>query len=344
MSLSVRPSCRWPVASKADKDSACRLKIESLGLDPRAPHAREDASLPMSDRDALVFDHDVATKLVVALYQALLAREADPSGLMDKADRLCRGVATPGELADEIVRSAEFATRLPSLAAMAAIHGHGRLTNDHSQYGEFGLLMRLWVNQNAKCGIVVDAGARGRDRSNSFDLMRHFGWRGLLIEANLALLPAIERDFAGLDLTLVSCAVSDYTGRATFTIGVNDDVSSLNSELAANWGELKGDAEVDVRRLGEILIEHAIPHEFDVLSLDIEGEDVRVLNDLIDNTSYRPSWIVIEASNDFQVRTLEDGAFSPAVRQTYEVVAATPANLILGRRHTQLADWHVRRL
>ncbi len=297
----------------------------------------------MIGRDASFFDEEVASKLVAALYQGLLGREADAAGLSHKVARLRSGAATPGDVADEIIRSAEFGARLPSLAATAVDDGHGRFTNDQSQYGELGLLLRLWVNAQAKCGIVVDAGARGRERSNSFDLMRHFGWRGILIEANPSLLAKIEQEFAGLDLILVSCAVSDHEGRATFTIGVNDDVSSLTATLAANWGKLNGEIEVDVRRLGDILSANAVPHEFDLLSLDIEGEDVKVINDLVDHTPYRPSWVIIEASDDFRVRTLDDGPFSPAVRLTYEVVAATPANLILGRRHAELANWHARR-
>ena len=298
----------------------------------------------MTDMDALVSDEDIPSLVVAALYQALLGREPDPTGQTDKVARLREGVSSPREIADEMVQSAEFGNRLADIAARAASTGRLRFTNDQSQYGEVGLLLRLWVNGQAKSGIVVDAGARGRERSNSFDFMRHFKWRGLLIEANPALLRTIENEFDGLDFTLVSCAVSDFTGRATLTIGVNDDVSSLSAELAQNWGQRAGEIEVDVRRLSDILVEHAIPHDFDLLSLDIEGEDIKVLNDLIGNTPFRPSWIIIEASDEFRVRTLDDAPFSSDVRRTYEVVAATRANLILGRRHVQLADWHSRRM
>ena len=51
----------------------------------------------------------------------------------------------------------------------------------------------------------------------------------------------------------------------------------------------RGTVEVEVRRLHDILDEHDIPLVFDLLSLDIEGEDFKVLNDLIANSPIGPS-------------------------------------------------------
>ncbi len=278
--------------------------------------------------------------IVEAFYQALLGRPADPAGLKQKAERFDRGEASIRDLANEFVQSEEFAARIPKLLASRPIDDAAmRLTSDVSQYGELWLLLRRWVNAQAHCGLVVDVGARGRERSNSYDLMRHFGWSGLLVEANPALLASIRSDFAGCAFELVSCAVSDYSGSATFTIGSNDDVSSLDPSLAENWGTTRGVVEVEVRRLAEVLSEHAIPERFDLLSLDIEGEDIKVLNDLVEHSAFRPDWIIIEASHDFQVRTLTDAPFAPAVRDAYAVVDTTRANLILGRRHPEWDAW-----
>ncbi len=285
---------------------------------------------------------EFAFSLVEECYAALLQREPDEGGLIEKASRLESGTVALREIIGEIVMSEEFMTRLPDLLAQQPLGAGCRLTNDVSQYGEVWMLVRHWVNAQAACGIVVDVGARGRERSNSYDLMRHFGWQGLLVEANPALLPAIERDFVGCDMRLVSCAVSDYTGEATFTLGSNDDVSSLDAGLAQGWGETRGEVEVKVRRLVDVLNEHAIPHAFDLLSLDIEGEDIKVLNDLVDHSGYRPTWIIIEASHDFKVRTLDDAPFSPAVRAEYKVCMATSANLILRRGYPERERWRLR--
>jgi hypothetical protein len=86
-----------------------------------------------------------------------------------------------------------------------------------------------------------------------------------------------------------------------------------------------------VRRLGDILVEHAVPSDFDVLSLDIEGEDIKAMNDLILNSPFRPRWVIIEASYDFKTKSLADLPFAPAVIDKYEIFGQTKANLMLRR-------------
>jgi FkbM family methyltransferase len=270
--------------------------------------------------------------LVAALYRQLLMRPADPLGLAGKIAAVEAGDVSVDDLIRQFTGSPEFVNALPNLLAEAGTNDLRRFTNDVSQFGEVWELIRLWTGEANPGGLIVDVGARGRDRSNSYDLLRHFGWRGVLVEANPALLPELQRDFAGLNFVLVSCAVSDFTGRSSLTLGVNADVSSLNSEIATQWGVSPGAVEVDVRRLGDILTEQGVADDFDVLSLDIEGEDIKALNDLIGTTSYRPRWVVIEASNDFQTRSLGDGPFSRAVKEAYELRGQTRANLILRRR------------
>lgn len=267
-----------------------------------------------------------------ALYEAILGREADSQGLQEKLEALEAGSISLAEVVRAFLRSDEFES-LNQVADTSA-----RLTNDQTQFGEFEILLKLWVNQSAKHRIVVDVGARGKARSNSYDLMKSFGWRGYLFEANPALLDSIRDDFRGLDVELIPCAVSDYTGEATFHLGVNPDVSSLNADAASSWGEIKGEITVPVERLGNVLRDHRVPQDFDVLSIDIEGEDVKVLNDVIAGFGFRPRWIIIEASYDFATKSLEDLATDKVVRETYRIVGQTSANLILGLIEENPAD------
>ena len=271
-------------------------------------------------------------RLVEVLYETLLLRPADIDGAAAKVTLLEAGRIDAKALIEQILLSDEFRSKVPNFLHHYRADEQAGFTNDVSQYGEIWLLLREMVNTAATNHFVVDVGARGRDRSNSYDLLRYFNWRGLLIEANPGLLDVIRREFAGLDFALVGCAVSDYTGTARFTLGVNDDVSSLNEQATAAWGEVQGSLEVEVRRLSDVLDENNVPAELDLLSIDIEGEDLKVLNDLIDNSAYRPRWVVIEASNDFATRSLQDIPLSPAVRRKYEIFAQTSANLLLRRR------------
>jgi FkbM family methyltransferase len=266
-------------------------------------------------------------EVVQDLYRVVLRREADPMGLAEKTAALDKGERTIAALVGELIGSEEYVYRLGQVAGEIVVDG--KFLNSVAQYDEIFHLLRAVLQAHFKAAYIVDCGARGRDRSNSYDLMKFFGWKGLLIEANPRLIPGIEREFAGLDYSIVECAVSDRTGNATLTLGINDDVSSIVPGQAAAWGETQGEVVVPMRRLPDILEEHHVPKIFGLLSLDIEGKDVAVLNDLIDNSDFRPQYIIIEASNNFTTKTLDDLPFSDRVKQAYIIVGQTLPNLIL---------------
>jgi FkbM family methyltransferase len=208
----------------------------------------------------------------------------------------------------------------------------GSTIADHSQNGEFLELLKLIVARGAPGKDIVDVGANGRERSNSYDLMLLFGWRGLLIEANPALADQIRADFSGVNYSLVICAVSNFEGAASLSLGINSDISSLTPQLTEAWGPISGAIEVPVRRLHDILDEQAIPEEFEILSLDIEGHDARVLNDLHKNSLYRPRWVILEGSFNFAVKDPAKIGVEQSVLEDYELAGQTAANLILRHR------------
>lgn len=201
---------------------------------------------------------------------------------------------------------------------------------DHSQFGEFPAFLK--IARPKRGGFIVDVGALGKEGSNSFDLLSQLGWRGVLIEANPSLWDGIERDFTGLDATLVRCAVSDVEGPVVLHLGVVDDVSSVIRGAAEAWGPLRGNVEVEARRLASILDEQHVAKNFELLSLDIEGMDMPVLNDLIANTDYRPRWIFLEASFDFRTKSLRELPLLPSIQDEYEIVGQTVPNLLLVHR------------
>jgi FkbM family methyltransferase len=266
---------------------------------------------------------------VDALYTVLLGRPADPQGLDEKVSRLDAKLTSPPGLISEIIASPEFRANLPAFLARSA---HDMpFVNSVSQYGEINLLVAHLLDEAVAEKFVIDVGARGRERSNSWDLMRHLGWAGLLIEANPRLVPQIRQEFDGLNCTIVNCAISDFSGEAQLTIGANDDVSSLNPEAAEAWGATRGAVRVEVRRLPDVLQEHGVPWNAGLLSLDIEGEDLKVLADLVRNSDYRPKYVIVEASYDFATRSLEDLPVPDRVREDYMMIGQTRANLILKR-------------
>lgn len=277
-------------------------------------------------------DHSVQSKseLLEACYRVLLGREPD---------NLAKSHWISGQeefinlhqLLTSISGSSEFSEKWKETLFQPTNIGTFGFFNEQSQYGEIGRLILHLVNTTASHRIVVDVGANGRERSNSYDLLRFFGWHGLLIEANINRVKIIEEDFKGLDYHLINCAISDYTGTATFHLGVNDDVSSLQIEAAEGWGPVQGEVTVTVRPLHNILDEHNIPHDFDLLSIDAEGEDIRILNDTI-SRGYRPRWIIIEAIHDQVAPSLEPLGLTDLVRSCYHIVDSTVSNLILNHK------------
>jgi FkbM family methyltransferase len=266
-----------------------------------------------------------AETFVAELYRGLLGRQPDPES-QKKVERLILGQASAEDIVGEFLRSAEYCESQQRRAVTPS-----RLTNDQTQFGEFELLLKRWLPRAVEHPIVVDIGARGRERSNSYDLLRTFGWRGLLVEANPNLIPTIRSEFDGLNVEVVHCAISNYDGEGKLYLGTNEDVSSLIASASAGWGPIVGEVAVPVRRLGALLEERKIPRSFGLLSIDIEGEDVKVLNDVI-QSGYRPQWIIIEASFNFSVKQLRDLPIIDAVDADYEIVGQTAANLVLERR------------
>ena len=271
-----------------------------------------------------------------ALYRTLLLREPSATELAIWSNAVNERGLTAEDTIKSFLQSSEFQQRAEQFVtanAPAALYRRGAQTalSDHSQFGEVVILLKLMVNGAATNRIVVDVGANGRERSNSYDLMTDFGWSGLLIEANPALAACIAQEFTGLPYRLADVAISDFTGATKMFLGVNSDISSLNQSATASWGSVSGSVEVRVERLHDVLAKYDIPHDFDLLSLDIEGEDVKTLNDLVANSAYRPRWIIIEASYNFATRTLAQVGLSQVVADAYRIVGQTPANLILCR-------------
>jgi FkbM family methyltransferase len=284
--------------------------------------------------DRGVGDPRGTSELIRQTYRSLLARDPEPSAVETWTVLLNSRQKEFSQFLTTLLESPEFATRASDLLAKRSPAQEMALVHDHSQYGEVRLLMREMINAAAKYRILVDVGANSVVGSNSFDLLKYFGWRGLLIEPNVHLTDEINAAFAGLDSALVNVAVSDYEGTATLHLGVTSAVSSLNRGSVEQWGETRGEMRVPVHRLPPILESHDIPRDFDLLSLDSEGEDAKILNDVY-GSGYRPRWVIIEAFEASKVKSLAELPLQQEVVDSYSIVAQTYANLVLKSNQAQ---------
>jgi len=278
------------------------------------------------DKSGQVVPYESRRDFVVDLYEGLLQRTPENH----EVEYWVNVAAEKGtrHVLEQFVSSQELVERIKQTRDFAQ-------NWSLSQYGEVELLLKLISKEVFASPTIVDVGAAGVDISNSIDLIATMGWRGLLIEANPHHAELLATEIAELNADVVCCAVAATEGEATFYLGRNHHLSSLNQEIAESWGDTQGEITVTKRRLHKILDEHNIPQNFAVLSLDIEGVDFEVLNDLINSSLYRPDWIIIEWGHTIFEATMDDHRLTDAVRTEYEIVGTTFSNILLKRIKNQ---------
>lgn len=122
-------------------------------------------------------------------------------------------------------------------------------------------------------GFLVEIGAAdGIDNSNSYDLIKHHGWSGLLVEPH----PGYYMDLLHLyaqnpNVTLSHYAITKALGRKQ--LGIDGQCSSLIYPKSVS-------VEVQCVTLTTLFELYRVPEQFNFLSIDCEGEDMNVLRSL----------------------------------------------------------------
>jgi hypothetical protein len=184
--------------------------------------------------------------------------------------------------------------------------------NVYSQLGEDGIIEEIL---NRISGAIpssnwcVEFGAwDGMHLSNTYNLIKNKGFKGVLIEGDPSKHELLCRNIPSPDVVKV-CAFVSFAGEST---------------------------------LERILERTPIPHDFDVLSIDIDGCDYFILESLdrfkarvvcIEYNSTIPNEVEFVQPKDFSIK---QGASARSVVQLaeskgYALVAATPCNLIFVR-------------
>lgn len=145
-----------------------------------------------------------------------------------------------------------------------------------------------------KSGYYVDVGCNHPIKySNTFSFYL-MGWRGLTIDANANLI-AHHKKVRPIDLSLCS-AVSDSEKLIVFTRFSDNTFSSISSEFVKEFQnvlQIVSEEKLKTRTLNSIFIEYNVPKEFELLSIDVEGQDFEVING-INLLEYKPRLITIE--------------------------------------------------
>lgn len=200
-----------------------------------------------------------------------------------------------------------------------------------SQEGEDLFLVRL-LGETPR-GFYVDVGAHHPVRFSNTHMLHLLGRRGINIDAARGSMTPFAQ-FRPQDVNL-EIAVSDKPGPLTLHTFAEGALNTGDPALAQTYRDqgwtYLGPVETPVRRLDDILAEHAPPGlPFELLSIDVEGEELGVLASN-DWGKYSPEWIVIEAL-DVPLRELKRApAVAYAVAKGYEPLAKFVNTVILRR-------------
>lgn len=158
----------------------------------------------------------------------------------------------------------------------------------------------------------VEVGAfDGFHWSNTYPLI-NLGWSGLMFEPAAEFYRMCrERYASNPQIEIAQCAIADYCGEAKLFAGgsmttiAEDLIEVWNNDPAIRTQGLSVDnfTMCAVHTLDCRLTEHAFPREFDLLSIDAEGVDDKVLRGL-DLNVWHPSMIIVEmdvTSNDVNI-------------------------------------------
>lgn len=164
-------------------------------------------------------------------------------------------------------------------------------------------------------GIFVEAGAvDGFFESNTYELERFHGWRGLLVEP----VPAMFARIASTrpKAIAVNCALVADEAATPF---VAIQPAHAMSQVAATAGS--GTVRVPGRTLSSLLNEHALG-PVDVLSLDIEGYEIEALKGL-ELARHAPRFLLVECLTPdarAQMDAFLEGRYAAVEQLTYRDV------------------------
>lgn len=178
---------------------------------------------------------------------------------------------------------------------------YGRITHSYSQAREDVYVDRLLRKDK---GFYVDIGANDPVKLNNTYRFYRKGWRGINVEPDVShynRLTAVREN----DINL-NCGLSEIDESIPFYVFDRDVLSTFSEEraehLMALGYVLVETREVECHPLRHILNAHAGDEDIDILSIDTEGFDYRILR-TNDWERYKPTVIITE-SNDEEVNTL----------------------------------------
>lgn len=183
---------------------------------------------------------------------------------------------------------------------------NGRLS--YAQEGEDLLLTRI-IGDIGKGGFFIDIGAHHPQLFSNTYRLYQAGWRGINIDAMPGSMKAFREIRRG-DINL-EVPISDISEELEFHIFNYPELNTFSKEQADYWSrkesiEIVETVKLTTKTLTSILEEYVSDRKhFDLLSIDVEGLDFRIVRS-IDFESYKFSYIIVE-DNPLDVQAVIEG-------------------------------------
>jgi FkbM family methyltransferase len=219
------------------------------------------------------------------------------------------------------------------------VAGNDLPTMLQEQYGQLGedlILEGVLKSHFARLGLPLNAvryaevGANHPiQTSNTYLFARKWGGRGVLVEANPALLPALRSVRTSDQILHFAVVPPGFPDQVVINIATHHELSSVDVNHVKSFGAigtLSDAVEVPTVTLDELL-ETCFPQGVHLLSVDIEGLDLQVLEQ--SRLPVRPTFVVTEPSRHYHAQA--EAEFGRVMREKrYVEVARTDYNLIYG--------------
>lgn len=153
-------------------------------------------------------------------------------------------------------------------------------------------------------GQLVDIGASGFENATAFMVQKGYG--GILIEANPYEAKKLREYYINReDIIVINKAVSNIEGKLDFLCHENPGWSSLEKNAFFKEGDKVEIVKIDVVKLHTLLESLNVPKDFDLLKVDSEGFDYRILECMFKESEYRPQIIMHEIQHPGSQRFID---------------------------------------
>lgn len=170
--------------------------------------------------------------------------------------------------------------------------GRASRIDTYATHGEDGILEEIFLNRlNIQKGIACEFGAwDGIKYSNTFNLVKNYGWKCHMIEADSQKAKELRKTASrpGLDIIPYEYII-DYKSRF-----IVDDKTNPFEPVAKQTITLES-----------FLDEINMPRDFDLLSIDVDGPDYQIWQSL---ENYHPKIVIMEAKNNSLDTIYKEGA------------------------------------